>query len=410
MSSAVFQATSKENRPTSTAAAGRKRSAPEDGEVFTRGRKQQRTDPLVHYGRHFGRTVRAFCRVHSLLTNGVNRMLQIDLDRTSEEELDASEFAEHQIYRKLLSLVPGLEEKLNTGSNQELLYVADMVRNALLGSLGHADPLFLDHQRFIKRSVRRYKISQGCDRRLDYTPEYSVLNPPLVRNVKTGRGFHHSCTGELLCPVNYDWDDPLVRRDLASGQLVPSGDMWPRFLFRGYRYNSKDPWDGLLRSSLLVLAFKHVFTSPSSAVDGMAPSKSTRSSNARIHGMKQVTIPSIAYIATQVKFALSSTPTFSRNDTVTDSEYFYFLIVDLLEDPEEHKEVDALLAWWNQQIFPVHINHSGTRSLHQDSVIVQIKERRRHLQAAGADSGGSSRDPSASRSDDASTGSPTSES
>ena len=93
-----------------------------------------------------------------------------------------------------------------------------------------------------------------------------------------------------------------------------SGDQWPIFLYHGYNYDQDDPWNGLLRSSILVAvrhvqhgsnitdfallqAFKHIFTSPSS-VD--QEPKATRSGNARIHGMKQVTTASIAYIATQV--------------------------------------------------------------------------------------------------------------
>ena len=54
-------------------------------------------------------------------------------------------------------------------------------------------------------------------------------------------------------------------------------------------------------------AFKHVFTSPSSAMsDDSCPasSKCTKSSNARIHGMSHVTVASIAYIATQVSNTL----------------------------------------------------------------------------------------------------------
>ena len=47
-------------------------------------------------------------------------------------------------------------------------------------------------------------------------------------------------------------------------------------------------------------AYKHIFTSPSS-VDKVV--KATRSGNARIHGMTQVTSPSIAYVATQVWFS-----------------------------------------------------------------------------------------------------------
>jgi hypothetical protein len=32
------------------------------------------TDPLVHYGRHFGRVTYAFCNVKTLLTNGLERL------------------------------------------------------------------------------------------------------------------------------------------------------------------------------------------------------------------------------------------------------------------------------------------------------------------------------------------------
>lgn len=44
-------------------------------------------------------------------------------------------------------------------------------------------------------------------------------------------------------------------------------------------------------------AYKHIFTSPSSVEK---EPKATRSGNARIHGMMQVTPASIAYVATQV--------------------------------------------------------------------------------------------------------------
>lgn len=32
-----------------------------------------------------------------------------------------------------------------------------------------------------------------------------ILDP----EVKDGRGFDHELTGRLLCPVDYDWEDPL---------------------------------------------------------------------------------------------------------------------------------------------------------------------------------------------------------
>ena len=80
--------------------------------------------------------------------------------------------------------------------------------------------------------------------------------------------------------------------------------------------------------------------------------------------MTQVTLPSVAYIATQVRahidhhvlaaepwfqvwFSLMSSPVLSRTDTVTDSERFYTLLLELFEDLDEKQEVDELLVWWN---------------------------------------------------------------
>jgi hypothetical protein len=105
--------------------------------------------------------------------------------------------------------------------------------------------------------------------------------------------------------------------------LVIPGDQWPVFLYAEQHFDPEDPWKGLFRSIILVFvrillnfiygsfcfdclfakAYKHVFTSPSS-VDNI--NKATRSGNARIHSMTQVTPASIAYIATQVSSLLAS--------------------------------------------------------------------------------------------------------
>lgn len=50
----------------------------------------------------------------------------------------------------------------------------------------------------------------------------------------------------------------------------------------------------------------------------------------------------------QVRFALSSSPVFSRTDTVTDSERFYGSVLDLFDDADEKQEVNELILWWNR--------------------------------------------------------------
>ena len=104
------------------------------------------------------------------------------------------------------------------------------------------------------------------------TPKGQTLNPHIPRNVKSGRGFNHKRTGALLCPAGLDWanaewvsgifhfvckPDRLkmfnsVKAKLVGGQIQVSGDQWPVFLFTNYTYDSEDPWNGLLRSGLLV--------------------------------------------------------------------------------------------------------------------------------------------------------------
>ncbi|KAG1763010.1 hypothetical protein EDD22DRAFT_846647 [Suillus occidentalis] len=149
-------------------------------------------------------------------------------------------------------------------------------------------------------------------------------------------------TGALLCPAGLDWSNGETKQSLKSSETAVHGDQWPMFLYAGYIYNSEDPWKGLLKSEILVFGFKHVFTCPSS-VD--KEPKATCSGNAYLHGMKSVTKGSLAYIAMQLQFLLSSSSVFSHTDMVTDSKNFYHSILDLLEDPDESEEVTDLMMW-----------------------------------------------------------------
>ncbi|KIK32568.1 hypothetical protein CY34DRAFT_757803 [Suillus luteus UH-Slu-Lm8-n1] len=65
----------------------------------------------------------------------------------------------------------------------------------------------------------------------------------------------------LLCPAGLDWTYSETKAKLQSGEIVVTGDQWPLFLYADYHYDPEDPWNGLLRSALLVCAYKYVFTS-----------------------------------------------------------------------------------------------------------------------------------------------------
>ncbi|KAH6908723.1 hypothetical protein BKA70DRAFT_1371919 [Coprinopsis sp. MPI-PUGE-AT-0042] len=303
-----------------------------------------RTDPLVHNGRHFGRTIK----------NGMLRSFQLEVTgELLENELSLQERREHEIYRQLLTLSPGLEDRLCNGSDEDIFHVAELIQKG--SSTARADDT---------------KGLKGVI--LDWiTPPGEALRPPLTRNVKTDRGFYHDVTGRLLCPIGLDWKNQSTKEKLRNGTLTVSGDQWPLFLYDGYAYDPGNIWKGLFRSLLLISAFKHIFTSPSS-VDRQP--RATRSGNARIHGMTKVTVSSLAYVATQVRFALSSSPVFSRTDLLTDSERFYGSIIDEFLNPAEGHRVAQLLTWWNKQIFPA--NHAQLADLKEGSVLALMRQQR----------------------------------
>ncbi|KAG1854296.1 hypothetical protein F4604DRAFT_1883352 [Suillus subluteus] len=267
-----------------------------------------KSDPLVSHGQHFGyATLEDFC---------------------------AEERKEHKVFERLLDSYPGLLEQLREGLEEEVLHVGEL--------------------------RRRHKVTETLV--IDWiAPAGEVVMPPLPKNSKISCGFNHPLTGCLLCPTELNWDDK-TKQNLQSGVISISGDQWPLLLYANKAYDPDDPWNGLLRTRLLINAFRHVFTSPSS-VD--KEPKATRAGNAHLHDMTAVTAASMAYIL------------FSHTDTATNSETFYHSLLDLLEDPDEQGEVTDLLVWWNRQIFPT--SSAAKRTLKINSTLSKIRQKRTAL-------------------------------
>ncbi|KAG2086100.1 hypothetical protein BD769DRAFT_1681354 [Suillus cothurnatus] len=300
------------------------------------------SNPLVLHGRHFGRTVFSLCNYPALLTAGILRLEE--LQDSCIEDYPADVRREHRVFMNLIDSYPGLLDRLTTGEEEDVIHIGD------LEPLVHGDDT-----KTLKSAVLEWLVPRG-----------QVVIPPLSRNIKSDRGFNHEVTGALLCPAGLDWSDTATKLSLKSGETVVRGDQWPMFLYSGYEYDPEDPWKGLLRGEILIFS---VDREP----------KATRSGNAYLHGMKSVTKGSLAYIATQVRFALSSSSVFSRTDTVTDSENFYHSILDLLEDPDESEEVVDLMTWWTRRIFPN--SSSSQRDVSKNSALSKIREKRAALQA-----------------------------
>ncbi|KIM58427.1 hypothetical protein SCLCIDRAFT_83603, partial [Scleroderma citrinum Foug A] len=234
-------------------------------------------DPLVHRSCHFGCAVHTFCSVQTLVTNGIIHMGGDDM-----ESLAAAYWKEFAVFRELLKMVPGLKARLMESSEDDVITISDLIQKDINGACA-------DDMEGMK------EVGHSHDSAIiDWiTPRGQSLTPHILQKAKSGRGFNHEQTGALLCPAGLDWNN----MDLCV-VVCPWCQPWVTsvFLYANFTYDLEDPWNGLLWSGLLVLAFKHIFTSPSS-VD--QEPKATHSGNAHLHGMWSVTKVSIAYVTTQ---------------------------------------------------------------------------------------------------------------
>ncbi|KAG2338569.1 hypothetical protein BDR05DRAFT_893393, partial [Suillus weaverae] len=187
---------------------------------------------------------------------------------------------------------------------------------------------------------------------------------PLIRpDDKHHQGFVSDACGKLLCPAEWCWDDPLIRagiRDQTTAFIVYK-NLWLPFMYENYEADAKNLECGLMKSKLLVMAFKAIFMSPSSANevdregDGTDILENNRSRVktcvASIIGMRKVTPRAITYTACQVRFALSCITSWCTVDSDFNYQLFWNNIVDFFEDapgPTVQVRLNRLLEWWTR--------------------------------------------------------------
>ncbi|KAG2061149.1 hypothetical protein BDR06DRAFT_871400 [Suillus hirtellus] len=197
--------------------------------------------------------------------------------------------------------------------------------------------------------------------------------PLISTNDKHHRGFVNDTCGKLLCPAEWCWDDPAVKagiRDRMTAFII-SENSWPLFMYQNCAADAGNLEHGLMKSKLLVMGLKALFTSPSSAseMDGEGQGTDIIENNRRarrqdqakvktcvasIIGMRKVTPRAIAYTACQIRFALSSITSWHNVDGDFDYEIFWTNIVDFFEDalgPAARARVNELLEWWTRKVF-----------------------------------------------------------
>jgi hypothetical protein len=131
---------------------------------------------------------------------------------------DGRKRREHRVFTKLLQMVPGLEERLMNSSEEEVVFVADLVGCANLFFLNAADCVQIKKGASSARSDDTKSLKSAI---IDWiTPRDQALTPALTRNVKVDRRFQHERTGTLLCPADMDWSNAKSVRSPFQNPLL----------------------------------------------------------------------------------------------------------------------------------------------------------------------------------------------
>ncbi|KAG6915234.1 hypothetical protein DXG01_012590 [Tephrocybe rancida] len=285
---------------------------------------------LINHGHHFGRAVYAFGGILRLMNHGryLSNLLTSQLGVANLNEVEQAVWKN---YRPLLSMIPQMEA-IHSGSS--LLHMSKLIDKGMLAAR-------LDNKRAIRDMIfSLLAVAFGDDAQ------------GLEGLDKGDLGFNHPLTRSLLCPVDLNWDDQHTQEHIKAGIFKNQTWGWPSFVYVfGLLLDPEDMWEGLFRSSLLVAAYKHVFTSRPSIFAQIQLNGSTRPGDRCIHGMTHVTPRSIAYVAMQVRFALGSQRLFVLNDTLTSSRKFYESVIEFFDKSSDDIEMHELLVWWDQQVF-----------------------------------------------------------
>ncbi|KAG2149441.1 hypothetical protein BD769DRAFT_1659001 [Suillus cothurnatus] len=314
-----------------------------------RAAKERQTNYYLAQGRGIRRVVALFDSIEDLVTEN---------DRRYDDNEDAATIDQERLqigYDILMRTLPWLLKTSSDIEHDDYMRMLKMLRQGADGARGD------------DTSKLKTLIADWVNRELK-------PNPLVDSDDKHSRGFINDACGKLLCPAELDWNDPITKagiRDRSEGYVVTDLS-FPAFLYEKYTANLDNLEEGLFKGKILMQGYKAVFTSPSSAKniegdgDGADVIENNRRARKSVWGLKvkkhvaqiikmeKVTPRSIAYIACQVRFALSSVMSWQTVDGDFDYIQFWRSIVDFFERPpgrEARRRVERLLEWWTRKVF-----------------------------------------------------------
>ncbi|KAG1858666.1 hypothetical protein C8R48DRAFT_606307, partial [Suillus tomentosus] len=123
----------------------------------------------------------------------------------------------------------------------------------------------------------------------------------------------------------------------------------PAFIYEGTPpgkdFDPDNVKEGFSKGYYLKWVFRHIFTSPSSALVPDGEIIPSHGCNAKLHGMEKVEPEHIAYAFIQVCALMDF------NDYLTNYNEVYTRFIKAIREAPDQTWAESLLQWWNQTVF-----------------------------------------------------------
>ncbi|KAK7056168.1 hypothetical protein VNI00_002720 [Paramarasmius palmivorus] len=287
---------------------------------------------------------------------------QDDEDASTEEtasDLDPKRMALYETtYKYLVAEQPGTHERLHQCSH----YGNDPVLNHIISVM---------HEGFrLARKADTSKLKKSIIWIIKDDPQIawddSVVFPLLDADMKIARGLLHLSIAPLMCPASFilcfKSDDEDVREKL---------------------FDPMDMYQGLFRGYTLTRGWRNLHKSPAATMN--LNDASEDNGNSAIAGVKSVTPESIAYVAVQVYFALSTQTIWRRTCGKLDLYIFYRNLIKIYEAGEDSWKED-LLKFFNKEVFKDQdvADNEPEEGLDMATILTQAKAHKEAAAAAAA--------------------------
>ncbi|KIJ07353.1 hypothetical protein PAXINDRAFT_158444 [Paxillus involutus ATCC 200175] len=241
------------------------------------------------------------------------------------------------VYNNILELVPNLRTKLDTISAAGLRSITSAITTGM--SKARSDDFSS-----VKQDGLAYILANM---------ESETIAPKISKGEsKANRGFNHPQIARALCPrkrlEDFDTDPENAMELLLGSEWSATAKLkdFPSYLYKEDLFNPSSLLEGLFRSNTVVRFCRHSLLG-ASQVQGDNSQRGSKPSKRKAWRITKMTPRIVAWEMTKIYYTLSTKDTWSTQIGTFNLAEFYYVIAELLEDPDDAWATETL-DWLTQ--------------------------------------------------------------